>query len=169
MPQGSSLAHPKVSAFTPVVAARLRLDPAFVAFVFASDKPESFSYWCDPADEGWSIAVPDDWEAAYPLWSTNGNQTLLLRSGTSYAFAHGSHDDEDVDIVAQTVQGLLADLFITLWESDESEPALRHAAEFCGFRHLDEVLEFERQHNRDRDYSKQRSRFIARVDEQHPT
>ncbi|MCA9068522.1 MAG: hypothetical protein KDA84_06350 [Planctomycetaceae bacterium] len=73
-----SLNHPKVQVFTREIAAQLGLEPTFVDFVFAEDKPQCFDFRCEDPANGWTCFVPEDVQVAYPLWSSNADQTLLL-------------------------------------------------------------------------------------------
>ncbi|MCA9616695.1 MAG: hypothetical protein KC586_28245 [Myxococcales bacterium] len=158
------LNHPKVAPFTREVARALRLDPSFVEFVLASEKPECMSYWCEEPTAGWAAWVPDEWEVAYPLWCTGSNPTVILCAGDTHVFAHTYHDSDFVNVVARTAQGLLADLFVNLWENEVEDDPLRDAATACGFRYLDEVLRFEEEHNAAANYRELLPAFIAHID-----
>ncbi len=134
--------HPKVKLFTPDIASELRLDQTFVNFVFAKERPDLFRYWCEDVEGSWTCYVPDDVSVAYPLWSTNSDQTLLLLSETKISFGTGWHDNPDMIRISLTSQGLLASLLNSIWESEASEEEMQEAAEFCGFRYLSDLLEF---------------------------
>ena len=109
---------------------------------FAKERPECFRYWCEDVKGSWTCYIPDNVTVAYPLWSTNGDQTLLLLSENKTSFGKGYHDEPDIEWVSRTSQGLIADLLNSVWESEVSEEEFIEAAEFCGFRYLTEFLAF---------------------------
>jgi hypothetical protein len=158
------LNHPKVTPFTREIASRLRLNSAFVDFVFAKERPACFSYWCDDVNEGWTCFVPDNVSVAYPLWSTNADQTLLLVASSEISYAKGWHDNPDMDIISQTSQGLLADLLNKIWESEVSDEDMQAAAQFCGFRYLREYLEFKALQPNGVDWEPKWRQFISGID-----
>src|SRR5262249_4077136 len=134
------LNHPKVKAFTREIASQLRLDQSFVDFVFAKERPDRFRYRVEDVKGSWTCYIPEDVTVAYPLWSTNADQTLLLVSGSKISYGKGWHDNPDMEMISQTSQGLLANLLNAIWESEASEEEMREAAEFCGFRYLSDLL-----------------------------
>ena len=136
------LNHPKVKPFTRAIASQLPLDPTFVNFVFAKERPNCFGYWCEDVQGSWTCFVPDDVTVAYPLWSTNADQTLLVLSGTKISYGKGWHDNPEMEMISETSQGLLANLLNSIWESEASEEEMREASEFCGFRYLSDLFEF---------------------------
>lgn len=136
------LNHPKVKPFTRDIASQLRLDQTFVNFVFAKERPEQFRYRVEDVKGSWTCWVPDDVTVAYPLWSTNADQMLLLLIGSKISYGQGWHDNPDMEMISQTSQGLLANLLNSIWESEASEAEIREAAEFCGFRFLSDLFEF---------------------------
>lgn len=136
------LNHPKVKSFSREIASLLRLDESFVDFVFANVRPDCFRYRVEDVQGSWTCYIPDDVTVAYPLWSANADQTLLLLSGSKISYGMGWHDNPDVEMISQTSQGLLANLLNAVWESEASEEEMREAAEFCGFRYLFDLLEF---------------------------
>jgi hypothetical protein len=145
------------------VARDLGFDAGFIEFIFAESRPPCFEYCLEPPGNGWTCHIPDEYEAAYPLWSQNGDQTLVCVSGQNIYFINGYHDDPDVTVKSRTDQGLLAEIFIDMYESEESEEALREASLFSGFAHLDQVLEFcEREGGND--YDDERKQLIAAID-----
>src|SRR5215471_11569969 len=77
------LNHPKVKPFTREVASALAIDPTFVDFVFAENRPECFRYWVEDVNGGWTCYVPEEFDVAYPLWCTNADQTLILARGST--------------------------------------------------------------------------------------
>jgi len=136
------LNHPKVKPLTRQIASQLGLEAMFADFVFSADRPDCFRYWCEDPGLGWTCFVPEEVERAYPLWSTNADQTLVLVSGGKLSYGKGYHDTPEVEMVSQTSQGLLADLLNSIWESEASEDEIQEAAAFCGFRFLNEYLAF---------------------------
>lgn len=138
----SSLNAPKVSPFTKEIGSKLRLDSSFINFVFSKERPTCFRYWCGDADNGWTCYVPDDVIVAYPLWSIWSDQALLLVSVSEISFARGFPDEPAVHIISKSSQGLLANLLRQIWESEISETEINEAAQFCGFRYLDDLLIF---------------------------
>src|SRR5262245_47730125 len=83
----NDLNHPKVTPFTREIASQLGLDSTFVHFVFAKERPACFRYWCEDVKGGWTCFVPEDVAVAYPLWSTNADQTLILLAGSEVSYA----------------------------------------------------------------------------------
>ncbi|MDB5340971.1 MAG: hypothetical protein JWN70_6590 [Planctomycetaceae bacterium] len=138
----SDMDHPKVQPFTRQVASELRLELSFVEFVFNTDRPECFRYWCEPVEGSWTCYIPDDVDVAYPLWACNGDQTLLLLADGQISYGKGYHDALDMEMISRTSQGLLADVINLLYESETTEDELRRAADLCGFRFLTEYLAF---------------------------
>jgi hypothetical protein len=158
----TDLNHPTVKPLTLDAAIALALEPEFVAFVFAESRPPCFDYWVESYDRGWTCFVPDQVEVAYPLWSTNADQTLVCVGQKRLWFMQGHHDDPDTYDIAETVQGLLADLFIKLYESEATIEDLRNAATSCGFRHVDDVIAFAESSGEN--YYDRKSDLIARID-----
>jgi len=161
----SDLNHPKVTPLTRELAASYALDGTFVDFVFAEKKPACFDYHCEPASNGWTCDIPDEYDRAHPLWSSNANQTLLLASKAGIRFGHGYHDDPEINLVARTTQGLLADLFIDLYERNRSASPLHEGAVFCGFQFLAECKQFQLDQSGDfNQWQKRKAEFIAFID-----
>lgn len=160
------LNHPKISTFTRNVAATLNVERSFVDFVFAESKPSCFEFRCQPAQSGWTCYVPDDVDVAYPLWSSNADQTLLTVSRGAVAFADGYHDDPTFDRISGTAQGLLATLFISLYESEVTDDDLTAAAAFAGFRFLADCIRFQNSNGADyANWDSLLADFIATIDE----
>ena len=136
------LNHPKVKPLTRKIASSLAIDPTFVDFVFAKKRPECFRYWVDDINGGWTCYVPDEFDVAFPLWSTNADQTLILVKGSTLSFGKGWHDNPDMEMISTTTQGLLSNLMIEIAESDVLNDDLRQAAAFCGYRFVDDLLAF---------------------------
>jgi hypothetical protein len=136
------LNHPKVKPFTRAIASALALEPTFVEFVFAENRPECFRYWVEDVRGGWTCYVPDEFDIAYPLWCTNADQTLILVNESTLSFGKGWHDNADVEMISETTQGLLTHLINEIAESDVPDEELELAAEFCSYRFLDDYLKF---------------------------
>lgn len=165
----SPLGHPKVEPLTREIATDLGLDPAFVEFVFAEARPECFDYWVEPPENGWTCFVPERAIVAHPLWSSNADQTLGLVTNEGLEFGHAYHDDLDFNRVAGTSQGLLANLFIALYESDVSHSELQSAASFAGFGYLDRCIRFSEAEGDDPgNWEARKSAFIAEIDREQP-
>ena len=161
----SDLNHPKVKPLTREIASLLEIDPAFVDFVFAEKRPECFRYWVEDVNDGWTCYVPNDFDVAFPLWSTNADQTLILVKGTTLSFGKGWHDNPDVEMISTTAQGLLSNLMIEIAESDVPNDELRQAAAFCGYRFVDDLLEFiDGSMPEGISWSEAKEQFIAAVD-----
>lgn len=158
------LNHPKVKPFTREIAAELSLEPRFTEFVFAKERPDCFRYRVEDVTGSWTCYVPDEFDVAYPLWSSNADQTLVLVRDSTLAFGDGWHDDPDMDIVSKTTQGLLTDLMRQIAESDVPDAELRQAAEFCDYRYLDELLAFLDEPTPVDKWSEAMEQFIANVD-----
>lgn len=164
----NSLNHPKVKPLTRARAVELGLEPRFIDFIFRDEKPSCFRYWCKSKDSGWTCFVPESVDVAYPLWSCNADQTLLLLSKDQLSFARGYHDDPDdpdVENISLTSQGLLADLINKVYESETPVEEVRLAAESCGFRYLNEYLDFRVDLPENGDWESVWRSFIREVDE----
>ncbi len=157
------LNHPKVKAFSREIARELALDPTFVDFVFAENRPECFEFWVENVQRSWTCYVPDTFDVAYPLWRTGADQTLILRKGDAISFGKGWHDNPDMEMISETTQGLLTHLMAELIDSGDSNEDLTRAAEFCGCRFLDELLHHMEQVP-DASCRETFKRFIADVD-----
>ena len=138
----NDLNHPKVTPFTREIASTHSLDPTFVEFVVAESRPECFDYWVEDVNTGWTCYVPDEFQAAHPLWSTNADQTLILVNESTLAFAKGWHDNPQMEMISGTSQGLLTYLMNQIAEEDIPDDELRLAAQFCGYRFVEELLAF---------------------------
>lgn len=157
--------HPKISEFTCAVGINYKLSDRFVNFVLAKTKPPCFDFRCEPAANGRTSFVPDDVDVAYPLWSANADQTLMLVNSAGLRFAYGYHDESDVDIVSTTPSGLLCRLFIALIESEEPESSLQAGADFAGFSFLADCIAFCDANSASyREYDHLIAKFTARID-----
>ncbi len=113
----------------------------------------------------WACYIPESVDVAYPLWSTNADQPLLLRSGSAISFGMGYHDNPDIEMIAQTPQGLLADLLNRIWESEATEEEMREAAQVCGFKYLAELREFVNSPELDGlGWQQRRRQFLSEID-----
>lgn len=157
------LNHPKVKVFTREIACDLAVDPQFVDFVFAENRPECFRYWVEDVQGGWTCYVPDEFDVAYPLWCTNADQTLILVKASTLSFGKGWHDNPDIEMISETTQGLLTHLMAEVAGADVSDEELKRAAEYCGYRFLDELLTLMQQ-SPDASWTDTLERFIAEVD-----
>ncbi len=54
----------------------------------------------------------------------------------------GWHDNPEMEMISETTQGLLTYLMNQIVDSDVPDDELRQAAEFCGYRFLDDLLTF---------------------------
>ncbi|MEZ6058603.1 MAG: hypothetical protein R3C01_18030 [Planctomycetaceae bacterium] len=159
------LNHPKVKRLTREIAISLAIAPTFVDFVFAEKRPECFRYWVEDINGGWTCYVPDEFDVAFPLWSTNADQTLILVKGSTFSFGKGWHDNPDMEMISTTTQGLLSNLLIEIAESDVPNDDLRQAAAFCGYRFVDDLLAFiDGPMPEGMSWSEAKNRFIATVD-----
>jgi len=139
------LNDPKVRPFSRAIGQQLGLEPKFIDFVFSPHHHDFFRYRVESVGESWTAIIPPDVSAAYPLWSSNGEQTLVCVNGEGLWFGLGWHDgSDDPEYLSKSVQGLLARLFID--GVDPSAPLLEYeaAAETCGFRYLSDVVSFLR-------------------------
>ena len=159
----TELSDPKVRPITPEVAARLGFEPEFMAFLFAKSRPACFSYWVESPEKGWTSQVPSHVDAAFALWSTNADQTLVCEGQGRRWFIHGFHDDPETEDIASTVQGLLAELFFTMAESDATVVELREGAKSCGFRHVEQVIAVIE--GPEDDYFEEKDRVLKDIDE----
>ncbi len=159
------LNHPKVKPLTREIASSLAIDQTFIDFVFADKRPECFRYWVEVVNGGWTCYVPDEFDVAYPLWSTNADQTLILVNGSTLSYGKGWHDNPDMEMISTTTQGLLSDLMIEIADSDEPNHDLRQAAAFCGYRFIDDLLAFiAGPIPKGMSWSEAKRQFIATVD-----
>ncbi len=156
------LNHPKVKSLTPGIAAALNFEPSLVSFLFSASRPACFDYWVESPDEGWTCNVPPHVDVAYPLWCTNADQTLVCVGQGRQWFMHGSHDSPETHDIATTVQGLLADLFFTLFESETTPEKLREAAACCGFRYVEDIITVGE--TRQDDYWNEKDRMVKEID-----
>ena len=159
----SDLNHPKVKLLTPDVARQLALGAVFTDFLFAQSRPGCFSFWVDPPTRGWTSYVPDHVDVAYPLWSTNADQTLLCVGENRRWFMQGYHDGMEPCDIANTVQGLLANLFFAMSDAGATDDELREAAKTCGFHYLDEFMSFFAKLS-DEDYETWTKRLVTEID-----
>ena len=97
----SSLNHPKVKHLTLEIALDLKLEPSFLTFIFTEKRPECFDNWCETG--GWTSYVPDNYEIAYPIWSTNSDQTLILISNGIISYGKGYHDCNEIEIISKRI------------------------------------------------------------------
>lgn len=121
---------------------RLGVEPAFVEFVFAETRPTCFEFRIEDPKSGWTCFLPDEVDAAYPLWSANADQTLLLVSDGEERHLGVVVVPLSVPNVACTEQGLLARLLNAVHESEASDHEMAEAAAAAGFRFLPELLDF---------------------------
>jgi hypothetical protein len=147
------------------IAYSLAIDPTFVDFVFAEKRPTCFRYLVEDVNFGWTCYVPNDFDIAYPLWSTNADQTLILVKGSTISFGKGWHDNPDMEIISETTQGLLTYLINQIAESDVPDDELRQAASFCSYRFVDDLLAFiDGPRPEGTSWSEAMRQFIARLD-----
>ena len=159
------LNHPKVKPFTREIGASLGIDPKFLDFVFAKTRPECFRYWVEDVDGGWTCYVPVEFDVVYPLWCTNADQTLILVKGSKVTFGAGWHDNPEMEIISETSQGLLTHLLNQMAESEATDEELIQAAEFSGYRFLDELLKFMDEATPEASsWSESMAKFIAEID-----
>ena len=159
------LNHPKVKPFTREIASELAIDPTFVDFVFAEQRPECFRYWVEDVAGGWTCYVPDGFDVAYPLWCTNADQTLILVKNSMASFGKGWHDNPNMEMISETTQGLLTYLMNQIAESGVPDDELRQAAKFCGYRFVDDLLAFiDGPEPEGTSWSEAMGQFIAGVD-----
>lgn len=161
--ESRDLNHLKVRSFSREIARELALEPSFVDFVFAENRPECFRNWVGDLQGSWTCYVPDAFDVAYPLWSTNADQTLILRKGDSISFGKGWHDNPEMEMISETTQGLLTYLMEEVISSSESDEECIQAAQFCSYKFLDELLQLMEQ-TPDGSYRDTLKRFIADVD-----
>ena len=161
----TDLNDPRVKPLSREMAASLGFDPEFVDFVFASVQPGCLQYSVQKKDLGWTCHVPDDVEVAYPLWSTHsGDQILVCVGGGRRWFMRGFHGEPDALAISKTVQGLLADLFVEMYDSQATVEELRSAAQFCGFRHVDEVVAMAKGAGTDWNWEDAKKELVEEID-----
>jgi len=138
----------------------LGLSPEFVEFVFLDPKPKRFRNWCEPRDSGWPCFIPEDVSAVYPLWTCNADVCAVWVREDRLEFVTLCHDDPEPRVLARNEQGLLADLFRCLLETGESLDNLRKLAKVAGFRHMDELNQWQKKNGQASDFEKRWKRFV---------
>jgi hypothetical protein len=148
----------------------LGLSENLATFVREHPRDGVFWFWCGennsrwPADVPWLYATPDDVTDVYPLWNRDAEQCVLWIKNGERQFVWQYHDDPEHSVIARSEQGLLADLFITLYENEAEVDALRDAAVVVGFSHLDRMIAFCEAWGRSGDYSERHRRLIDEID-----
>lgn len=143
-PGPDDLNHPKVSSLSRNLAVDLGFPSDFIKFIFSNERPPSFDYWVEETERSWACFIPDEYSAAYPLWSTNGDQTLALKSDNDLVFAKGWHDNPDIEFISKSLQDLLTHLMTELYESELSDDEMFEAAKACGYRFIEDFLAFRK-------------------------
>jgi hypothetical protein len=137
----------------PVVSRRQRLEAlrslgisaTVVELAAGENRRAPFDYYCRPPDKIYECADTPEGEPLVPMWEDRGERATAVRpAATGLEFVQLSVEaPEEYQIVAKTEQGLLAHLFITLYEAcDEpaEETALSAAAASVGFRYYPELV-----------------------------
>jgi hypothetical protein len=147
------------------------LSEKLATFVLEHPRDGVFWYWCGenssrwPANVPWPYATPDDVTDIYPLWNRDAEQCVLWIKNGERQFVWRYHEHPEPELIARTEQGLLADLFTTLYEDQEIEvDALRGAADLVGFSQLDRVIAFCQTSGTSSDYSERHRRLIDQID-----
>ena len=157
--------HLKVRQFLATDGERLRLEPMFVRFVTSVEtRPACFGYRCEAAENGWTVWLPEVVEIAYALWSCCADQTLLVCEPGRIYFGAAHHDEPTLRYIASTAQGLMAELFLTLWEDEVSDIELAEAAALCGYLHLEQGIQVSTEHGRAKQRNAIKRDFIDSVD-----
>lgn len=152
----------------------LGLSEPLVKFVMEEPRTGIFTYWCEDKYGGWLCSIPTDVTAVYPLWSCNGDLTVLWVRNGNREFVRTYHDDPESRFLAFTEQGLLARLFHRVMESQDwntpsevadSEQVLMAAAKRLGFTYMQEFLDLYMQSDKDPDgYSQRIEKLILSID-----
>jgi hypothetical protein len=86
--------------------------------------------------------------------------------GGQVSFVELNHDDPEPVPLADTEQGLLARLFVSLIESPSATPeGLRKAADLAGFRHLDELVAWHERDEGSGSFQDRLRQFVRALDE----
>jgi hypothetical protein len=147
--------------YSPQELLDLGLSPRFVDFVFLDPKPREFRYWCESRDSGWACCIPEAVSAVYPLWTSHADLTALWMHRGRLEFVKLYHDDPEPRVLARTEEGLLLELFLSLFEAEDwHDPAqslsrLQEMAAVAGFRHLRELNEWHEQYGGAADFPAQ--------------
>ena len=157
----SDMNHPKVKPLTLQIAREIELDERLIELIFADTVPECFEYRIEPIEGSWTCNIPDEYDVAYPIWSCNGDQTLVCLKGKETHFIEGYHDDPEIKRVSRTTQGLLAYILLNWFEGDEPED-VQEAANACGFKHAELVIDYFEQDIED--FDAEEAKIIASVD-----
>jgi hypothetical protein len=141
------------------------LSAGFVDFVFLEPKPRLFASWCEPRENGWPCEEPAGAEAVFPLWTCNADVTAAVVGGGRVRFFLLRHDEPEPEHLADSEQGLLARLFVSLIESVGATPkGLRQAAQAAGFRHLDELTAWRDRDRGDGPFEERLAAFVRELD-----
>jgi hypothetical protein len=137
----------------PVVSRRQRLgalrilgiSDAIIELAAGNNRRATFDYYCTSPYMIYDCEDAPEGDPLVPLWEDRGGGATAVRPGeTGLEFVQFSVEaPEEHRIVARTEQGLLAHLFITLYEAcDEpaNEAALSEDAASVGFNYYSELV-----------------------------
>jgi hypothetical protein len=155
---------------------KLGLSEKLIAFVMTEPRQGIFTYRCEEKYGGWPSHVPEDVTAVYPLWSCNGDLTVVWIRAGHREFVRLYHDDPDVTLLARSEQGLLAKLFLPLMEGlswndatevAASEKKLVEASATLNFKYIGEFIELYARSGDDPDgYTERINHLMSEIDQQ---
>jgi hypothetical protein len=127
------------------VLRRLGISDAVIDLAAGKNRRAIFDYYCTPPYMIYECVVVPAGNPLVPLWEDRGGGATAVRPGeTGLEFIEFSVEaPEEYRIVARTEQGLLAHLFITLYEACDSpakEAALPEDATSVGFQYCSELV-----------------------------
>jgi hypothetical protein len=150
---------------------RLGLSPAVVELARGRNQGTAFWFHCAepymPFAEG---ARNPEGPKLVPLWACGDTVTAgRERDGRLEFIEYSMEAPEEYEVIAHTEQGLLATLFISMYEGQqgEDEQSLAAAATSAGFRYFREMVEAYTgsRHNAFESHAEFVRAFTARIDE----
>lgn len=123
----------------------------------------AFWYRCQPAFKPYRGAPPPCGPPAVPLWECGGTITAARMEVETRAFVQHDAEEGTARFVAASEQGLLAHLFVALYEDEADD--LEGAAKSVGFAHLPRLLtEWSRPPVRSSNHARRLADLIATID-----
>jgi len=124
---------------------RLGISQAVIELAAGRNRRAAFDYHCQPPYMIYGCIVVPAGDPLVPLWEDRGGGVTAVRPGeTGLEFVEFSVETpENYRIVARTEQGLLAQLFVTVYEAAHDPPkvaALPQDAASVGFQYLAELV-----------------------------
>lgn len=160
----NDLNHPKVKFITHEIADQIGLSTNLQNFIFAESRHECFDFKIERLEGSWTCNIPETMDCAYAIWSCNADQTLVCIENDKLSFWFGFHDDPDAYMIAKTEQGLLFNLFVSIYESERYDAELKEIARGVSFNYLDELIEWRSNLPELADYCTELDKIIEKID-----